>query len=239
VSRPGPAVLVGSGGSKVESPVGRIAVGLSIETSSDVGTVALDDADSPRTVRFTEGLAHGKLLLPSIESLLKTAGLRRPDYVAVGIGPGSYTGLRIGVTVARTLAWTWEVPLLGIGSMTALALESGWQARPVVTLVDAKQGEVYAAVYRWQGGLPRVVQGPVIGAPDEIRPELPPEAVWIGDGCRMLGVTPSIPDARTQASGILRLARERFLRGERDRIPTVLPVYLRPSEAERRLEARS
>ena len=64
MSRPFPAVLVGSGDSKEESPVGRIAVGLSIETSSDVGTVALDDADPPRTVRFTEGLAHGKLLLP-------------------------------------------------------------------------------------------------------------------------------------------------------------------------------
>ena len=219
--------------------MGRIAIGLALETSGDVGTVALDPQDPPSVLRFTEGMAHGKLLLPSVEDLLKQAGLRRPDYVAVGIGPGSYTGLRIGVTVARTLAWTWEVPLLGIGSMTALALESGWQARPVVTLVDAKQGEVYAAVYRWQGGLPRVVQGPVIGAPDEIRSDLPSEAVWIGDGCRMMGVTPSIEDARTQASGILKLARERFLRGERDRIPTVLPVYLRPSEAERRLEARS
>jgi len=217
----------------------RIAVGLAIETSSDVGTVALDDQDPPRVARFTEGLSHGKLLLPSIESLLKAAGLRRPDYVAVGIGPGSYTGLRIGVTVARTLAWTWEVPLLGIGSLTALALEAGWQARPVVTLVDAKQGEVYAAVFRWQGGLPRMVQGPVIGAPDEIRSDLPPEAVWVGDGCRMLGVTSATPDANVQAAGVLRLARERFLRGERDRIPTVLPLYLRPSEAERRLEARS
>jgi tRNA threonylcarbamoyladenosine biosynthesis protein TsaB len=222
-----------------ERPVGRIAVGLAIETSSDVGTVALDDQDPPRVVRFTEGLSHGKLLLPSIESLLKSAGLRRPDYVAVGIGPGSYTGLRIGVTVARTLAWTWEVPLLGIHSLTALALEAGWQARPVVTLVDAKQGEVYAAVYRWQGGLPRVVQGPVIGAPDELRSDLPAEAAWIGDGCRLMGVTPIVPDAHVQASGALKLARERFLRGERDRIPTVLPLYLRPSEAERRLEARS
>jgi len=217
----------------------RIAVGLALETSSDVGTVALDDQDPPRVLRFTEGMAHGKLLLPSVENLLKQAGLRRPDYVAVGIGPGSYTGLRIGVTVARTLAWTWECPLLGIGSLTALALEAGWQARPVVTLVDAKQGEVYAAIYRWQGGLPRVIHGPVIGAPDEIRPDLPEEAVWVGDGCRLLEITPTVPDLRPGASSLLRLARERFLRGERDRIPTVLPMYLRPSEAERRLEARS
>ena len=127
--------------------MGRIAIGLALETSGDVGTVALDDQDPPSVLRFTEGMAHGKLLLPSVENLLKQAGLRRPDYVAVGIGPGSYTGLRIGVTVARTLAWTWECPLLGIGSLTALALEAGWQARPVVTLVDAKQGEVYAAAY--------------------------------------------------------------------------------------------
>jgi tRNA threonylcarbamoyladenosine biosynthesis protein TsaB len=219
--------------------VGRIAIGLALETSGDVGTVALDAQDPPSVLRFTEGMAHGKLLLPSVEDLLKQAGLRRPDYVAVGIGPGSYTGLRIGVTVARTLAWTWECPLLGIGSLTALALEAGWQARPVVTLVDAKQGEVYAAAYRWQGGLPRMIHGPVIGVPDELRPDLPQEAVWVGDGCAAFGVPPIVPDLHSTASGILRLARERFLRGERDRIPTVLPMYLRPSEAERRLEARS
>jgi tRNA threonylcarbamoyladenosine biosynthesis protein TsaB len=219
--------------------MGRIAVGLAIECSGDVGTVALDDQDPPRVVRFTEGLAHGKLLLPSVESLLKSAGLRRPDYVAVGIGPGSYTGLRIGVTVARTLAWTWELPLLGIHSLTALALNAGWQARPVVTLVDAKQGEVYAAVYRWQGGLPRMIQAPVIGIPDVLRHDLPKEAVWVGDGCRPFGLEPTIKDVVVDAVGIVQLARERFLRGERDRIPTVLPLYLRASEAERRLEARS
>ncbi|MSR47734.1 MAG: tRNA (adenosine(37)-N6)-threonylcarbamoyltransferase complex dimerization subunit type 1 TsaB [Planctomycetes bacterium] len=219
--------------------MGRIAVGVAIETSGDVGTVALDDTDPPRVARFTEGLAHGKLLLPSVESLLKDAGLRRPDFVAVGIGPGSYTGLRIGVTVARTLAWTWEIPLLGIHSLTALALNAGWQARPVVTLVDAKQGEAYAAVYRWQGGLPRMVQAPVIGIPDVIRHDLPKEAVWVGDGCKLFGREPTVKDVAPDAIGIVQLARERFLRGERDRIPTVLPLYLRVSEAERRLEARS
>lgn len=219
--------------------MGRIAVGLAIECSGDVGTVALDDQDPVRVVRFTEGLAHGKLLLPSVESLLKNAGLRRPDYVAVGIGPGSYTGLRIGVTVARTLAWTWEVPLLGLHSLTALALNAGWQARPVVTLVDAKQGEAYAAVYRWQGGLPRMIQAPVIGVPDVLRHDLPKEAVWVGDGCKLFGLEPTIKDVVPDAVGIVQLARERFLRGERDRIPTVLPLYLRASEAERRLEARS
>lgn len=219
--------------------MGRIAIGAALDTSSDVGSVALDDQDPPRVTRFTEGMAHGKLLLPSVEELLRLSGLRRPDYVAVGIGPGSYTGLRIGVTVARTLAWTWEVPLLGINSLTALALEAGWQARPVVTLVDAKQGEVYAAVYRWQGGLPRVVQEAVIGAPDVIRLELPKEAVFVGDGCALMGVAPFVPGLKPSAVGVLRLARERFMRGERDRIPTVLPLYLRQSEAERKLEART
>ncbi len=219
--------------------MGHVAIGLGLDTSGDVGTVALDDQSPPRVARFTEGMAHGKLLLPSVEELLKQAGLRRPDYVAVGIGPGSYTGLRIGVTVARTLAWTWEVPLLGISSLSALALNAGWQARPLVTLVDAKQGEVYAAVYRWQGGLPRLVQAPVIGPPDVIRADLPKDAAWVGDGCRLLDVEPTVADVYADATGVVRLARERFLRGERDRIPTVLPMYLRASEAERRLEARS
>src|SRR5262249_34294986 len=146
----------------------------------------------PRTLRFTEGLSHGKLLLPSVESLLKQAGLRRPDFVAVGIGPGSSTGPRLRGAGARTPPWAWATPRVGICSLTALAHGAGWQARPVVTLLDAKQGEVYAAVYRWQGGLPRVVQGPVIGVPDEIRADLPPEAAYVGDGCRLMGVAPIV-----------------------------------------------
>ena len=116
-------------------------IGLAIETSGNVGTVAMNDVDPPRLIQFTEGLAHGKQLLPSIESLLKESKAGPPDFLAVGTGPGSYTGLRIGVTVARTLAWNWECPLLGINSLTALAYAAGYQRKPVVALVDAKQGE--------------------------------------------------------------------------------------------------
>ena len=115
-------------------------IGLGMDTSGSVGSVALDDLDPPRTRRFSEGLTHGKALLPSVEALLKEAGVTRPQYLAVGVGPGSYTGLRIGVTVARTLAWTWEVPLLGICSLTALAYGAGPQRRPVAVITDARQG---------------------------------------------------------------------------------------------------
>jgi len=214
-------------------------VGLAIETSGNIGTVALDDVDPPRVLTFTEGLAHGKSLLPSIDQLLKAADLRKPDFVAVGIGPGSYTGLRIGVTVARTLGWTWECPLLAIPSLTALAVEAGRQRKPVVTVVDARQGEVYASVFQWEDGLPRVVDGPHIGPPEELRAELPSHGLYVGDGCARMRIAPAIEGLHARATGVLKLARDRYLRGDRDRIQTVLPLYLRASEAERRLEARS
>lgn len=217
----------------------RIAAGLAIETSGEIGTVALDDLDPPRVISFTEGLSHGRMLLPSVDEVIKQAGIRRPAFVAVGIGPGSYTGLRIGVTVARTLAWTWECPLLGVCSLTALALEAGRQEKNVVAVMDAKQGELYAAQYQWQKGIPELVTGPMVGPPEEIRSEIPMDSFFVGDGCARLGVTPTIAGLTPRATGVLRLARQRFLRGDHDRIQTVLPLYLRASEAERRLEAPS
>jgi tRNA threonylcarbamoyladenosine biosynthesis protein TsaB len=214
-------------------------IGLAIETSGNIGTVALDDIHPQRVYSFTEGLAHGRSLLPSVENLLSSAGIRKPDFVAVGVGPGSYTGLRIGVTVARTLAWTWECPLLGISSLTGLAFEAGKQTRPIVSVVDAKQGEVYAAAYKWQDGLPRLIDGPHVGAPEDMRGEMPSDAFFVGDGCAKLGVGPGIEGLVPRAESILGLARDRFLRGEQDRIQTVLPLYLRASEAERRFQHRS
>lgn len=214
-------------------------VGLAIETSGNVGSVALGDVDPPRVLRFTQGLAQGKQLLPCVEKLLHEAKRKKPDFLAVGIGPGSYTGLRISVTVARTLAWTWEVPLLGIGSLTALAVQAGRNGRLVVPVLDAKQGELYAAAYQWQDGVPRPVHEPILGAPEEIRNEFPSDAFYVGDGCARMGVAPGIDGLVPDAVGVLRLARQRFLGGERDRIQTVLPLYIRASEAERRLEAMS
>lgn len=214
-------------------------IGLALETSSNVGSVALGDVEPARTIRFTEGLSHGKMLLPSAERLLEEAGLQRPDFVAVGVGPGSYTGLRIGVTVARTLAWTWDCALLAVPSLTALASQTGRTRKKVVSVVDAGQGELYAASFSWQDGVPRVAQEPVIGPAAELRAEFPSDAFYVGDGCAKMGVAPAIDGLVPDATGVLRLARQRFLAGERDRIQTVLPLYLRASEAERRFEARS
>lgn len=212
-------------------------VGIAIETSGREGSVALGLPESSPCVRFTEGLAHGKLLLPSIEQLLEDAGLRAPDFVAVGVGPGSYTGLRIGVTVARTLAWTWECPLLGISSLSALAHGAGPQDRPVATLLDAHQGEFYAATFRWSEGVPQPdLEAQVLSAED-VRMEIPRTCFFLGDGCARLGIPPDSPLETPDALSILALARQRYLAGERDRIQTVLPQYLKVSAAERRMEA--
>ena len=109
---------------------------------------------------------------------------------------------------------------------------------PVAVVVDAKQGEVYWATFRWLEGLPRLQEGPHIGIPEDVRVELPKDAFCVGDGCVKIGMAPAIDGLVPHASWVSRLARARFLRGERDRIQTVLPLYLRASEAERRLEAR-
>lgn len=93
---------------------------------------------------------HAVRLMPAIDYLLASIDLtpRDLDLIAVGSGPGSYTGVRIGVTVAKTLAWTLKLPLLGLSSLQAIAQNQAQFDGLIVPLCDARRGQVYAGVYR-------------------------------------------------------------------------------------------
>lgn len=96
---------------------------------------------------------HATRLMPAIDYLLKSLDLAPSDLdlIAVGSGPGSYTGVRIGVTVAKTLAWTLKLPLLGLSSLQAIAQNQAQFDGLIVPLLDARRGQVYAGLY--QGGV--------------------------------------------------------------------------------------
>lgn len=108
---------------------------------------------------------HSIKLLPTVQSLMADNGWsgKSTDLVAVGVGPGSYTGVRIAVTAGKTMAWTWDKPVIGVSSLEALALsgvqqaeqdgaEAGGAARILVyPLMDARRGQVYTAPFAWNG----------------------------------------------------------------------------------------
>ncbi|WP_274361861.1 tRNA (adenosine(37)-N6)-threonylcarbamoyltransferase complex dimerization subunit type 1 TsaB, partial [Paenibacillus thermotolerans] len=147
--------LNGSGSSK-EFEVGPM---LAIDTSSAAMTLAIVDGD--RVLGEMQSLTernHSVRLLPELETLMKSSGLSPRDLraVAVGRGPGSYTGVRIGVTAAKTLAWSLGLPLYAVSSLEALSL-GGWRAAAeaaqpsapawVVPALDARRGQAFTAIY--------------------------------------------------------------------------------------------
>jgi tRNA threonylcarbamoyl adenosine modification protein YeaZ len=166
---------------------------LAFDTATPHVTVALHDGEGVVAERRSEQrMRHGEQLAPLIERVLADAGAVRQDMtaVAVGVGPGPFTGLRVGLVTARTLAFVLEIPAYGVCSLDVVALEAALGASPVGTdfsvATDARRKEVYLATYDDQGTRldgPHVIrpaeaasQGPVAGEGAALYPENFPDA---------------------------------------------------------------
>ncbi|MBC2003394.1 tRNA (adenosine(37)-N6)-threonylcarbamoyltransferase complex dimerization subunit type 1 TsaB [Listeria booriae] len=127
---------------------------LGIDTSNDTLGVSLW-RDQAVVGEFITNLKknHSIRLLPAIADLMKTCDITPQDLakIAVAEGPGSYTGLRIGVTVAKTMAWDLKIPLVGVSSLELMAQNGRFFDGLVVPIMDARRGNVYAGVYEAQG----------------------------------------------------------------------------------------
>ena len=126
---------------------------LSIETATSVCSVALHDHRGALVgiIELFQDNVHGQKLMPVIESLLQQVGIEREglDAIAVSMGPGSYTGLRIGVSTAKGMAYALEIPLLGVDTLDALARRSlpfVGVTDTVVPMMDARRMEVYCKI---------------------------------------------------------------------------------------------
>ncbi|MBC1546955.1 tRNA (adenosine(37)-N6)-threonylcarbamoyltransferase complex dimerization subunit type 1 TsaB [Listeria sp. FSL L7-1435] len=128
---------------------------LGMDTSSDTMTIALFN-EGVVLGEYTTNLKknHSVRLLPAIAALMEECGVKSVDLekIAVAKGPGSYTGLRIGVTVAKTMAWDAGIPIVGISSLALLAENGLYFSGKVVALMDARRGNVYAGVYQASHG---------------------------------------------------------------------------------------
>ncbi|MDN4494996.1 tRNA (adenosine(37)-N6)-threonylcarbamoyltransferase complex dimerization subunit type 1 TsaB [Ureibacillus aquaedulcis] len=123
---------------------------LGIETSNSPLSIAIvKDGQIVEEIVQNEKLTHSVTVMPTIEELFRKANLNPADLdaIAVSEGPGSYTGLRIGVTIAKTLAWTLKKPLVGVSSLQVLAANGQGFAGVICSLFDARRQNVYAAAY--------------------------------------------------------------------------------------------
>ena len=119
-----------------------------------------------------------------IERLMQACGWQASslDYVAAGIGPGSYTGLRVGVTCAKTICYITGAALVGVVSLDVLAANAADADATVCPVLDAKRGQVYAAWYRVEEGETTRLREPAVMAPADLIAEVPKPVVLLGDG---------------------------------------------------------
>jgi len=195
---------------------------LAIETSSMVGSVAVGDVVVERPLG-----GHHDDVVALIDQALAQAGVALADLeaIAVGAGPGSFTGLRIGMATAKGIAFAAGKPLWTASSLAALALDAAAGAPAgalLVPIVDARRGEVFAGFYRASGDL-------VVAAAEERvvpRAEIARVAAEIAGGAQiLLGDAAATPSARSVAR--LVLAGDRT-----DELRAGTPVYMRAAEAE-------
>jgi tRNA threonylcarbamoyl adenosine modification protein YeaZ len=191
---------------------------LAFDTSSAAVTVAVADPSTGRVLASSatvDALRHGELLAPAIRSALTDSGLRPDELsrIAVGVGPGPFTGLRVGLMTARTMADVLGVDLAGVCSLDVLAAQSGAPG-PVAVLTDARRKEVYWALYGAPDadGRRHRLEGPAVDKPAAIAHLLSPgELAVVGRGAVIyaddlaLAPAPSLeyPSAEVLATGLL------------------------------------
>ena len=212
---------------------------LAVEASSLAGGVALlDDERLVAEYLLDVSVTHSERLMAAVDRVLADARWtpRALGGLAVAVGPGSFTGLRIAVSTVKGLAVALGLPIAAVPTLDAMAAALPWAALPICPVLDARKGEVYASLYRWQDGAMRREWEYLAMAPAALAARLDEPTLVVGDGA------PSIdsPHVRTLPSprrlpspacvGALGLARLR--RGETVAAAALAPLYLRPSEAE-------
>ena len=165
---------------------------LGIETSSISGSVALVEAGAIIAEgRHGRANAHGESIQPLIDAAMAEAGWSRSqlDRIAVGVGPGSFTGLRVGIALALGIGEGLQIPVVGVGSMAAMAAAAPSEVGLRCAVLDARREEVFAAAYAADGTERlQAVALPKAEAAHWLRTQLQREPTWIGAGCSLAGV---------------------------------------------------
>lgn len=226
---------------------------LAIDTSSNVATVAvMDDEKLICEYTLNHKKTHSQKLMPMIQEVLKSCELEAAsiDLFAVAVGPGSFTGLRIGVATAKALAHSLDKPIVGVSTLDALAYGIPFFNGVICPILDAKRDQVYTGVYKWENDIPKPITEYLAISIDELMQKLQSineKVIFVGDGVYqfkqiILNKLGNLADfapkhsIMQRASMVAELALKKFYSGNTDNYMTLTPYYLRKSQAERLYE---
>ena len=222
---------------------------LAIETSAKSVSAAVVEGGVPLASAYqNRGLTHSRTLMPLLDGMLSAAGLKAEDMdlLAVANGPGSFTGLRIGVSALKGLAWALEKPCCGVSTLAAMARNLAHMEGLIVCAMDARRNQVYNALFLAHDGIltrqcpDRAISLAELSEELKNRPE--PKFI-VGDGAKLCytylsehGIACRLapPDSLYQKAAGVGLAAERMAaEGRTVTAQELRPVYLRLSQAER------
>ncbi len=218
---------------------------LAIETATEQVGVAIGGHEGViANLEIVRGRRHAEVLTPAIEFLCKQADIELADLgcIAVDLGPGLFTGMRVGLATAKALALALRLPMIGISSLDLLAFPCRHTERVVVPVIDARKNEVFWSIYRQVPGGVQQVAAPTVGPVDELVADLlarSQEVLCIGDGAEryreqiLEGYHCEIaPPVHPSPGALVQLAHARAIREEWVRPDEIEPIYLRPPDAQ-------
>ena len=219
------------------APGAGVPVRLALETSARPPSLAIDAAGARRELELGLERRHASDLVPGIDSLLRELGRRPADLalVVVGLGPGSFTGLRVGIATALGLARATGAALVGVPSLEALAYAELAPGEEATVLLDARAGELYLARYRRTQDDVLALVPPLVLPVAGLAPHLPPAGRILGDRTVAQAARLDAPararlaeDRVPGAAALLELGLRRFARDGAMPPAVLRPLYLRP-----------
>jgi len=220
---------------------------LGIDTSTSCGSVGLIDDESILSEYLLNiPVTHSERLLGTIELILKEArfALEDLDGWAISLGPGSFTGLRIGVSTVKGLALATQKPVAGVSTLDVLAYQISSTPYLICPILDARKGEVYTAFYRYgEGNDLKRQSGYRAIKPEDLMKDIQERTIFIGDGVKTyrdylkkslesLAIFSPNSINFPHGSGVAKLGLELLRKGEFLDLANFTPLYVRPSEAE-------
>lgn len=221
---------------------------LAIDSSTKVGTVALysEEKGVLGEIFINSTTNHSETLMGAVDSLFKTTGLniKEVNKVAVSTGPGSFTGIRIGVGLAKGLAYSLKTPIVGVNELDVIASLSGTildEKCNIISLIDARKGRVYYCVYTQENGVLKRVSDYLDGELEELLENYKDEKnLFLGDGSIVYRekILEKIKENAVFYNKTLCLPRasvlaELALIKEEDNLVTLEPFYISKTQAER------
>ena len=218
---------------------------LSLDSSAITASACLTNDDEVLKSEFLNaGLTHSETLLPLVESVMEGYDYSELDAIAVNAGPGSFTGVRIGIATVKGLAFSFNTPCIAVSTLHSIACNFLGENAVICAVMDARRGQFYNALFEVRGNsVERLCPDRAISAED-LKKELGQfqSVIIAGDGAKLcyesvgLKNTVLADDDKIfqNAVGVSRAAKGKELISEKN----LFPIYLRPSQAERELKLK-